>query len=284
MRCAQIQIEPLAVHPSIDRFQAWLPKPATYAELRQLRSDGLIYVINAPARFDHRYLQCLQFLRPRKASLDWLAPRSDALLNRIEIALDYIFDCRRVQDSGLYLLHRSVVRRWHSPKQEIRLYRADSLGRPIRVYDIFDAETRYDAGRWARNVMITYREHHSRITGEPYVLHHEWRANGAQAVRATGINSPRDLLNFDHRAFWQRRFLLYEIDEELLGRLLRNRNERTRRRAEQRCGLKSDRRVGQTFSASYSTVQEIIDGLRHLVRIDRALVPLPIEPWLPPST
>jgi hypothetical protein len=74
-------------------------------------------------------------------------------------------------------------------------------------------DTRYDADRAAQNGIVFYKEDHSRITGEEYCLHLEWRLNRLRAVRAAGIETGQDLLKFDHRAFWQKRLRLYEVDE-----------------------------------------------------------------------
>jgi hypothetical protein len=273
---------PIAIIAYFDRWQIWVKKPVVGAELRWLKRHGLVHVANRRARFNGGYSQRLQFKQPDEAILRWLAAREDALVNAIEIAIDYVFATAAERDDAHEFFDRHLVRRWHNASQIIWHYRSKRPGAKGVEESLLG--TRYDGQRSARNRIAFYRNECSRVTGELDVLHFEWRAKGVQAVRAAGIHSPVDLLNFDHRAFWQRRLLLHDIDEEVLGRLFRNHREQTRRRTEQQQGSKSDRRTGHILCSAFSTVQETIDNLRQRVRIHRALIPVPIEPWLPPST
>ncbi len=108
----------------------------------------------------------------------------------MEVACDLIFpDCVELDDAFEFL-HHHMVRRWHGKRQKIRR---------------FEDGARYDAGRWAPNGIVMYREPFSRATGEADCLHLEWRLNGLDAVRGAGIKRPQELLNFNHRAFWEPR-------------------------------------------------------------------------------
>jgi hypothetical protein len=60
------------------------------------------------------------------------------------------------------------------------------------------------------------------VTGELWCLHLEWRLRSLKAVRAAGIESGEDLIGFNHREFWQKRLLLFDVDRQRLGRLIRN--------------------------------------------------------------
>jgi hypothetical protein len=85
---------PLKVYPYFDNVQVWLLRPldkATLAKLRKLCRKGGLHVHDHPARFDARYRQRLQFKQPSVTALLWIASRPDALINRVEVALDYIF-------------------------------------------------------------------------------------------------------------------------------------------------------------------------------------------------
>jgi hypothetical protein len=93
---------------------------------------------------------------------------------------------------------------------------------------------------------------------------------------AAGITSAGMLPRFDHRRFWQRRFLLVDIDPERLGRLIRNRNSGKRSRDTRR----SDGYTGRCWLDSKPTIQEIIDALRRIVPIAPALIRLPIKDWV----
>ena len=136
-----------------------------------------------------------------------MSKRSDALINILEIALDLTFDNPADADDARDYFGRHLVRRWHGKHQN--------------VFSIEDT-TRYDASRAAPNQIVLYSEDHSRITGELNCLQLEWRANGARAVRSAGILTPQDLLDFPFKEFWSRRLLLVDVEEERLGRYLRN--------------------------------------------------------------
>jgi hypothetical protein len=214
--------------------------------------------------------------------LQWLAQRHDALTNRAEIALDWVFKFRGHRDEVWEFLHRHLVRRWHGKKQEIRFYRPKAQT-PV-VADDGTVGTRYDAGRWAPNVIASYREDHSRITGEVNCLHLEWRLTGVKAMRGAGIESGQDLLGFDHRQFWQKRLLLRNADQERLGRLIRNRvnGRKSRISSVKKSGdYFINSRTGGVYLRSRDTIQELIDEFGRTHRIHRALVPISNEVLLP---
>ncbi|MGB6663109.1 MAG: hypothetical protein WBE90_29495 [Xanthobacteraceae bacterium] len=203
--------------------------------------------------------------------MQWLVGRDDVLINRAEIAFDLVFKYRADTDEAWEFLHQHLIRRWHGKRQEICV--KWGIG-----------NTRYDASRSAPNMILFYPQDHSRITGEVNCLHLEWRLNGLKAVRAAGIKSGQDPLEFEHRAFWQKRLRLYTVDRRRLGRLLRNRLTGTRRRSSrtyQSSPRWMDSRTGEVYARSYDTVQELIDKLRSLCRIHRALVSISNEALLP---
>jgi hypothetical protein len=148
----------------------------------------------------------------------------------------------------------------------------------------FGAETRYDAGGQARNRLVIYAEDHSRVTGELNCIHIEWRVRSPRAIRAAGINSGKDLPEFDHRAFWQKRLLLYTVDWRHLGLLIRNRRMGTKRRSSRTYRTDAhlmDGRAGEVYARSYDTVQKLIDDLKSSCRIRLALKRIPNDSLLP---
>jgi len=60
--------------------------------------------------------------------LQWLAERDDVFVNRIEVTLDYTFDSLLALDEAQEFLHFHLIRRWHSKKQQVRLYRGSQEG------------------------------------------------------------------------------------------------------------------------------------------------------------
>jgi hypothetical protein len=143
-----------------------------------------------------------------------------------------------------------------------------------------------DAGRRAPNLLVVYGEDHTRITGELNCLHVECRVNGVKPVRAAGIESGQDLPDFDHRAFWQTRLLFYKVDRSRLGRLVRNMVTGKRRRTPEihelgRFAFDIEAKTGEGWVRSFETVQELIDEMKPLVRVHRALIVMPNESLLP---
>jgi hypothetical protein len=290
--------KPTGIAPYIDKLQAWLKSPAdrrTLTKLTRHCGQGGLFAKNERAPFGQGYQQRLELRQPSPEALQWLAQRDDVLINRVEIALDYIFESPNTRDEALEFLHFHLIRRWHSKKQKIRLYRAskelDSRGnrKAKRVSEIREAQTRYDLGRWSKNAITLYTERYSRVTGELFCLHVEWRANVLRAVQAAGIKSAADLLQFDHHAFWKKRLLLVDVDIERLGRLFRNSARKTRSRTTafetDWAGRKinNDRCWGGVIVGSVGSLQELLDTYRGLVRLHRALRPISNSAWLPPQ-
>jgi hypothetical protein len=256
-----------SVWPFFDKVAVWLRRPASKTALAELKKQcGHLHVGNHRARFDGNFRQRLELKQPTDAALRWLAARDDALINQIEVALDFIFGNWADRDDAYDFLNRHLVRRWHGKRQEIRVYAGK-------------AQTRYDGPRAARNSLVLYRQEFSRVTGELCAVHFEWRLRGARAVRGAGISSGQCLLKFDHRAFWERRLLLCDIEPERLGRYLRNQTEGSKSRVTG----KLDSRTGHVVINGCSTVQEIIDRYSRL-RIQRVMTRLPVNDWLPAST
>jgi hypothetical protein len=275
-------IEPAAIYAYFDKIQFWLLNPfdsKTLTWLRKQCGQGGLHVDNKPAKFGARYRQRIELRQPSKEALSWLAERDDALINRVEIAVDYVFKSWAERDDFWLFLHRHSARRWHGKNQEIRLIKSDS-----DAGDDVLGGTRYDAGRWAPNGTVFYPEHHSRITGELHCLHLEWRLNRLKSVCAAGINSGGDLPAFNHRDFWKKRLLLYTVDPERLGRLNRNHllGKRNRGGPIGQIG-RIDRQTGEVIVRAHHAVQELINTQRLYYRVHRALVSISNETLLPNS-
>jgi hypothetical protein len=183
-----------------------------------------------------------------------------------------------------------LLRRWHGRKQNIRIVKTSTEeNRP--------SGTRYDAARSAANVIVVYGQSHSRITGELNCLHLEWRVSGLNSVRNAGIRSGWDILDFDHNQFWRKRLLLYDVDRERLGRLLRNQASGKRsqtvkmevwRNKSFKYVVNPDAALGDTYARSCDTIQELVDTLKssHRIRSDhirQVLIPISSEAFLPTS-
>ena len=184
------------------------------ARLENACGRGGIHPENGPARFDSRLRQRVDLRQPSADALRQLARRDDVWINKVEVAIDYVFDSPVARDETSEFFDRHMIRRWHGKNQQIRVYRPG-----MQDDDEGGVGTRYDAGRGAPNMTALYRNEFSRVTGEFNCVHLEWRLSGLRAVRNAGIESGRDLLEFNHRQFWQKRLLLYDLDCRRLGRL-----------------------------------------------------------------
>jgi hypothetical protein len=117
----------------------------------------------------------------------------------------------------------------------------------------------------------------------------EWRANVLRAVQAAGIKSAADLLQFDHHAFWKKRLLLVDVEIERLGRIFRNRANKTRSRTPafetdwRGVERNMDRYWGEVIVRSVGSLQELLDTHGREVRVNRALLPISNSAWLPPQ-
>ena len=277
-------IKPTAVYAYFDKISVLDTNPLDGDILASLRSEygrGGLYVENRPARFDARYRQRLELKQPSRTTMECIARRHDTLINGAEVAVDYVFKSSADRDDAWEFLDRHLVRSWHGKNQNIRIVKSHS-----DTDDNRSSGTRYDAARSAPNGIVFYKDNHSRITGELNCLHLEWRLKGLKAVRRAGIKSGRDLLEFSHRQFWQKRLRLYDVeDRRRLGRLITNRARGKRSRAgtiEQTGRFAGvDGRTGEVHVRSCDTIQELIDKLRGRIRSHRALVAIPNEFLLP---
>lgn len=259
-----------------DKLQTWFRNPLSRITLGKLRKNcgkGGLYFENSPARFDWAFKQRVEFRQPDDCLLNWLAERDGALINRIEITLDLIFTCSVKRDDAFEFIDRHLIRRWHSHKHEVRIYR--SSGNSYERVHIDNGQSRYDGGRWAPNSIVTYVEDFSRATGERFCLHHEWRARGVRAVRGTGISTAKDLVGFDYRKFWDERLLLADVQPAKIGALLRKRSNPDKNR-------ERDARTGHVIISSVATMQELFDKYGSLLRLSRIADRIDHRHLLPP--
>jgi hypothetical protein len=254
---------PASTHGYFDKIAVWMPRRLAPAAIKQLKANAAhVWVGKRRARFNPRLVQRVELKQPSESALRALAAHPGVYINRVEVALDLIFKNARERDRAYEFVDKHLVRRWHGSKQQIRVHPGE-------------AGTRYDAARSAANAIVVYREKHSRISGEVDCLHLEWRASKRRAVQALGISSPRDLLRFDHRRFWEQRLLLFTVEPERIGAFLRH-----RKRSGRPDKLRSDRKRGDVVLNSVGSVQELLDRYRE-TGIRRVLRKIEVSPLLP---
>lgn len=265
MKC-ELSVKPIGWTCYFDKCGIWMPNVGDKNTMAELRLEcAHLHSTNRPARFDPRYVQRHDVTRPTLLGLHLMASLQNAYINQCEVALDLIWATLRDRDAGYDFLNEHLVRRWHTPRQKIHIYPGK-------------AETRYDAPRPVPSSIKIYKEDFSRYSGEVYCLHVEWRSFNGRAVKAIGIQSTADVLNFDFRAFWKKRLLFFQADPQRIGRALRHRGRKGRGRAGD-----LDRRKGEVVVRSAESVQELIDLWGRSLGIRRLLTPISNEAWLPPA-
>ena len=96
LRAGKTEGNPSSAHGYFDRVQLWLKHPATRSQLADLDACcSHLYAENRPARFNSQYRQRVDIKQPNRDALSWVAKLSDALINKIEIALDLAFEVVR---------------------------------------------------------------------------------------------------------------------------------------------------------------------------------------------
>jgi len=198
------------------------------------------------------------------------------MVNRLEVAIDVIVDAESkwaLRD----LFDEHFVQPWHgADRVQIRYNGGSQTG----------ARTKPKQSA-RRHYFEWYCDRPSKLTGED-CFHLEGRHVGVGAVRSVGIEHPRDLLGFDHDAYWREHLSLFDIDCERLGRLHLNRLRRERRRHpllhETRNGFvyNIDRATGNALlrvSAAhpdqpYRSVQHFVDSYGRGVFLQRIHIPI----------
>jgi hypothetical protein len=261
-----LSIVPVATMSYCDSVQAWLKMPLPRTEIRRLREQCDLHVLNRPKRWDRTYRQRLQLRQPSLAALQFLAGMNEVLINRVEIALDWIFARALEGDAAHELIRRYHVKRWHGD-QEVLLW---------------DGITRYTAPPWHRapNRLVSYGDGESRMTGEPHCLHLDWRLQGVSTLRRAAMGSLPQLLQLDLgdlRRFWQQRLLLRTVDFDRLGRLhcfhVQGRGPRRGGRGpwldrHARTGFMLWLTCGSLEAGTASTTQALIDDCRRKWRLE----------------
>jgi hypothetical protein len=184
----------------------------------------------------------LTIARPEQNALVFLTELPGAMVNYLEIARDLILpegEAGRVHDS--FDVH--FVQSWHRKHETI-----------IRL----NGTTSYSGQRRRGHWFAWYSDRPCKVTGEVECFHIEGRHQGITSLRKIGVQHPRDLLTFDHEAYWSKHMRLYFVDFERLGRLFSNMRsgERRRRPRVQQCGpifYNFDRAAGSLLFRKLST-------------------------------
>ena len=208
-----------------DRLQFRMAQPATESELdflrRHSRSTSLRWSKMIPWR-----PWLLVVVLPYDAALRFLA-QQDWLLNGAEIAREVI--CRNEAEVAQLddFTTRHFVQRW-AGKHAVCRFVNKKTGTHVT----------YSGQRRKGRRFVWYGDRPSKITGEVDCFRFEARLSGVDALRRIGLNTPADLLAFDHEAFWAEHERFEDVDHARLGRWWANQLEGSSRQKARitRCG------------------------------------------------
>jgi hypothetical protein len=291
--CKRLPPVPDGVYAYVDTVAVWVSKKPRNSVLRSLKeSCGHCHVQQGTAYWN-KALRCrLTLNQPRTEALSLLddvltTSGMSFVINLVHLALD--FTVRHSDEARLLMEHfnRHLVKKWHG-KQRVRY-----AGREGDIPDLNQA-TRYTGPRHAQHNVVLYCDKPSRFTGEP-CLHMEWRIFGKGAVEKLGVYDPQQLIDFDHRAFWQKHLCLEEPNFQMLGRQFLGRGCAKKVAVidyAHGLGYKDrDLRVGNLIGRVASTrdtgptAQDIRDWARGCAWFhpETSMMRLPVESYLPPG-
>jgi hypothetical protein len=200
------------VHIWVDRDELPLPE--------SILDDGTTVELSPhPMKYHALWKLQLQLRQPSRRALltveRSLGHDVRALLNYVEIVLDVLCDSR-AQARALQSAFIASVKMKHQ-QQILVIHKGTAyIGRLTK------------SDRKPGHVLCVYSDRPSKLNSakrrraHAACLHIEWRATGARALEMLGIVTTRDLLDFDHRAFWAERIQLFVLPERKaeLGRIL----------------------------------------------------------------
>jgi hypothetical protein len=144
----------------------------------------------------------LKIVCPNERALRLLTSLPNLPLRSGEVALDLVVQSQ----ADAWRLHRigdnHFVRPWHGDQ----------------VMKHFKDTTYIGTDNVPGRSFGWYSDRPSKWTGDPHCLHIEVRHIGVPALRQSGITDKRDLLTFDHVAFWRKHLRLHQVDLARLGR------------------------------------------------------------------
>src|SRR5262249_32898985 len=117
-------------------------------------------------------------------------------------------------------------------------------------------------------------------SGRENCLHMEFRIRGVKALQRIGVNSVKDLIAFDHGAFWEARLKFCTIDTRILGRICDGKAERRDQWIKQFGGIRYDvyQAKGNLLIRTWG-MQKIVNIFG--AKLKRYLIEIEISHWTP---
>jgi hypothetical protein len=181
--------------------------------LKRHSTSAYIRPGSAPRDFE----RILTVVNPREPALKLLGEACGLTPRVVELALDLIVPSQEAAQRLHELFDEHFVQARHGKRETTR----------------YEDATTYTGDEVPGHYFAWYSDRASKLTGDPYCLHLEARYVGIVALRQIGLDASRNLLTFDHVAFWRKHLKLYEIDLARLGRYHENRCAGERRQQDQ---------------------------------------------------
>jgi hypothetical protein len=254
---------PLDVYYYFDRIRIYMKGQISDAWLEALKREcGSVQPLG-PAWFNEWY-QKLEIYQPTPTALLQLSTLPDnAYVSYVEVASDVI-----TPDAlSLGIVSKAFLDGFLQPYHRNKRARVfiDESG----CVTGFSTRRSPEEGERRRGFWFQwYVDRPCKLTGEPFCFHFEGKHEGSQAVRRLGFRHPRDLANFDFRAYSEKHAsTLYKVDYERLGRFHDNRQNGKRRKTASSEKWSSDIRTGhilykalsQDLENKASSLQQFVD-------------------------
>jgi hypothetical protein len=282
-------VQPLAIMPQLrnqwprdylvaglDRLHIWVDRDEL-ALPESLAEDGTVVELHPhPMKFNALWKLQLQLRQPSRRALhavnNALGNDVRAILNYVEIVLDVLCDSKK-QACALQRAFIASVKMKHQ-QQTLVIHKGTAyIGRLAK------------SDRKPGHVLCVYSDRPSKLNlakrrrAHSACLHIEWRATGARALEMLGIVTTRDLLDFDHRAFWAERIQLIALPNRKteLGRILHAAKGKNTEVTDRALRANADRWIKRHEIDGQFAMHNALLGQPEIAR---RLKTVPIEEWL----
>lgn len=248
----------------IDTVELWFPWPVNEFQIKEIKDRCLGKVI--PRYYSQEnpqpYPSKLSIHRPQDDLFEFLDDLpEDVYPCRLDVAIDYITDtfesAREIQK--YFELH--WIKLWPGKRQLSRFQETIYLAN--------------NTGSRPSNNGTVYADKPCRIPGNHFgapCCHVEWRLAGKTNLRQAGYIEPWDLVDFQHRKFWEKRMNFRFVDFGRLGLMCEQPNSKRRklRNSDYRHGYRFARHAMDFYSGNNGipirpreSAHQIRDYLRH---------------------
>lgn len=230
--------------PYIDRVNFWLPTDRPNFDVKALKNycGREPRVTKKPMYLNPTWRCLLELFQPTEEAFIYLQWNivTPYLINHFQPSLDFITedltDAETVKD--FFIQH--LIKRWQRGEIE------NKIGSGF-----------YFKERKAASNLLGYHEKLSKINSRPS-CHIEMRLQGSVAVKRAGIGRFEDLINFNHRTFWNKHLQLRRIkDVELIGKAI----IKLRGKAQPFYTGSARRRTGSLFLRGHAQVGDANGGM-----------------------